>query len=127
LEVIVSAFAAQGGRVLLVRKNDVWLFPGGKLGPDETYGEGLFRICEEKLPKVDVHIIAHLGSEAGETPFSKQQVLVIVYQCEITGDITPAAEIAEVKWATLFDAFLLKLSPITRQILTQYHPLVSAS
>jgi 8-oxo-dGTP diphosphatase len=127
LETVINAFAAREGRVLLVRKHDVWIFPGGKLGPDETDGEGLFRECEEELPNANVHVVALLGSVEGLTPFSKQQVLVIVYQCEITGDITPAAEISEARWHSLFEAFLLKLSPITRQILTQYHPLVSAS
>jgi 8-oxo-dGTP pyrophosphatase MutT (NUDIX family) len=127
LDTVINAFAAHEGKVLVVRKRDVWIFPGGKIDPDETDGEGLFRECEEELPGATVHIISHLCSVVGETLFSKRQVRVIVYHCEITGDTTPAAEIAEARWCTLFEAFLLKLSPITRQILTQHHPLVTAS
>ncbi len=124
---MINALAASQQKVLVVKKKNHWIFPGGKPQASETDIECLIREFQEELPETQIMIGKCLGIFEGVTPNRLAPVKVIIYQAQALGGITPAAEISLAQWASLFQAFLLPLSPITRKILMNLWPIVNAS
>ena len=76
-------------KLLLVKKENLWILPGGKLEPHETNVECLVREITEELPFCTLLIGDLYNIFFGITPHTKREIKEITYLVKITGDISP--------------------------------------
>ena len=93
------------GQVLSTRSHgkDRYYFPGGKREPGETDAQTLLREIEEELTvALDPASLEYAGTWAAPAHGHPAGVLVRMtcYWARYTGQLRPAAEIAEVVWLT---------------------------
>ena len=118
---IAAAVIRDGrGRHLLVRKcgTDVFMQAGGKLEPGESPAAALARELREELG-VELDADAppqYLGlfrAAAANEP--GRQVHAYLFEVTLSGDVAPAAEIAEILWLDPACADHARLAPLTRR------------
>lgn len=107
-------------RILLVRRGDVWILPGGgEPGPGESDKDCLRRKLKEELglnPE-DFEIEDYYGSFDGETPHKKDVLEARVYLGRIKSQIIPSNEITD---ARLFGLNFYDTSEITKEIIKSF-------
>ncbi len=111
----VNAIIISDGRLLIVRKKDSWILPGGKIEPGESDEECLRREMSEELPKLVISDLRYFAEFIGTTPHSKTELCAVVYLATATGNTKPSAEINASKWTAEPEKF--KLSDITSKII----------
>lgn len=117
MRIAINALCIRANRVLLVRKKDAWILPGGKPNPGEDDYACLAREKDEELPKATMRIDEKFGEFTGITPHSKTELTAKVYLADIEGDLTPGAEISESRYFAREDFGQLYIPDITKQIL----------
>ncbi len=111
----IGAAIIDYGRILLVRKRQSWILPGGKPEPKESDLECLCREVREELSGTELQNIRYYGEFEGITPHKGDILKVIVNFADIKGQLCqPAAEIAAYDWVNEFDNY--NLSDITFKI-----------
>lgn len=115
MRVAIGAACIKNGQILLVRKGDSWILPGGKPEENESDLECLLREIKEELPKAQVKVLSFFSTIEGTTPYRGDTLQCKVYIADITGELTPDAEISEITWTA--DPFYPNLSEITRSII----------
>jgi ADP-ribose pyrophosphatase YjhB (NUDIX family) len=118
---VANCISIVSNRLLLVRKKGLWILPGGKRESGEGFMAALERECAEEIPGAEVGIIPHTGTVVahGISAHVGYPITVWAYFCEVTGDMTPAAEISESRYVPAEDLRALPLSPITRSIVNK--------
>ncbi|MCK4647599.1 NUDIX domain-containing protein [Candidatus Pacearchaeota archaeon] len=112
----VRGLAIRDGKVLLVRKNETWILPGGKPEKRESDIECLCREFKEELPSVEIENISYYDSFAGRTPHKKDMLKAEVYFVDISEGIgKPSKEINCVKWVSDFPDY--NISDITSKVI----------
>ena len=113
------------GRTLLVRKRgtEAFMQPGGKIEAHEQPAHALARELEEELGLVvDPAHALYLGQfsapAANEPGFVVQAEL---FQLTIDSDVSPAAEIEEVRWIDPASDGNLSLAPLTRDLILPFY------
>jgi len=103
--------------LLLVRKKDVWILPGGKPEKEESDYDCLLRELNEELliHKDSVSIYRYYGEFIDQTPSSKSQLEAKVYFGSIKGRLNPSAEIDEAKHIKDLENY--NISEITKKII----------
>lgn len=117
---VISALAISKDKVLLVEKKGVWILPGGKPNVGEESLDCLAREIREELPKVSLKIKKFLDNFTGISPHSEKEINVLVYECDIVGDIKVANEISDSNWIRICDLDKYSLSNVTKEILDFY-------
>ncbi len=112
----ICAAIIKDGKLLLVRKKQTWILPGGKPNPKERDLECLFReIGKEELPRTKLCNIKHYKDFEGQTPHTGDILKAKVYFSEINGRLyPPAREISKSEWVNDFSKY--NLSDITTKI-----------
>lgn len=87
----------ENNRVLIVRKRDAWILPGGKPEVGESDAECLRRELREELG-VDIKTLRRFTTVEGTTPYRGDQIQVELYFVEIDGSPKPQAEITGIAW-----------------------------
>jgi len=106
------------GRTLLVRKRgtDYFMQAGGKIEGNEDARTALGRELEEELGlPVDKEALEYLGRYIA--PAANEEGFMVdaeMYHIEISGDVSPAAEIEEIAWVSLSGPIHVPLAPLTR-------------
>lgn len=114
---VIGGLDIRDGKVLLARKKQVWILPGGKEDPEETDIDCLMREISEEIPGSKVAIGNLFDVFSGVTPHTRREVEVWVYLCQIDGQLVPAREISQISRVTYVEAVALNLSEITREII----------
>jgi 8-oxo-dGTP diphosphatase len=118
IEIVAALIRDDAGRVLLVRKRgtNAFMQPGGKRDPGEDDIAALAREIGEELGCGLVHdSIRSLGEfEAVSANEPGWRVRAALYGIDVTGDITPKAEIDEVVWINPASPPDIPLAPLTR-------------
>ncbi|TSD02686.1 MAG: hypothetical protein Athens071416_561 [Parcubacteria group bacterium Athens0714_16] len=110
----VNAAIIQNKKILLVKKENTWILPGGKPKQNETDIQCLFRGMKEELPGMIVHSVILLGEKfVGKTPHTGDQIESAVFLVEADGSIKPSAEINDSSFFSSFDA--LEISEPTKK------------
>jgi 8-oxo-dGTP pyrophosphatase MutT (NUDIX family) len=119
-KIIINALIIREGRLLLVKKKDVWILPGGKLEKGESDLKCLKRELKEELSS-SIQLVSSVFLKkfrGGRAPHSGYEVLVKAYLSEITG--TPSADgrydsVNEIAWVNNFQEY--DLSETTEKII----------
>lgn len=115
-EAYVYAVARRNGCLLLVKKGNFWILPGGKNKSGEDDLQGLFRNISQELPKLGLksNKIEHLGDFSQKRPNKDDGTLVKVFLVEAEGEIMPSCEIKASFWSGKPQEY--NLSKITKKI-----------
>ena len=106
----------EGRKLLLVRKKDIWILPGGKLEPEESNLDCLFREFKEELPDVKINEFYYYGSFKGKTPHKKDRLKTEAYFVNISGEAgKPSGEINDLEWVEDFSNY--NISDITNKVI----------
>jgi|TARA_Y100000310_G_scaffold107162_2_gene105610 ADP-ribose pyrophosphatase YjhB (NUDIX family) len=116
MKVITLAVITEG-KLLLVKKLDSWIIPGGKIKSGESHGECLVRELREEL-QTEIVIRDFYGRFEGITPISKRQACVSVYFGTINGVINPSAEISDARLIRNFRDY--NLAEISKKIVESF-------
>lgn len=114
---VVDVISIRGGRILLVKKRDFWIFPGGKRERREFARNCIVRELGQELPnsKLTSELVFFCQFH-GPNPSGKK-IRVRCYFGNVEGDISPGAEISDACWVSRNEIFLYPLSEITKQII----------
>ena len=94
----INAAIIKNAKILLVRKGQSWLLPGGKPEIGETDIECLCREVSEELSGTQLENIKFYGNFIGYTHL-QERFRTDVYLANIKGELNqPSAEIAEYRW-----------------------------
>ena len=107
--------AISGRRLLVVKKGNWWILPGGKVEEGENCLGCLAREVAEELPGAMIKVEKYYREFRGTTPISRKEIVVRVYLGSISGNFAPAAEITDFCWVDSNSR--LNLSDITHDIL----------
>ncbi|NGN93664.1 NUDIX domain-containing protein [Nocardioides sp. KC13] len=120
ITVAAVVFRDGEGRMLTVRKKGTasFMLPGGKLEPGESAAQAAVReVAEELGVRLRVEDLTPLGefeADAANEPGHVVRSTVFTWAGEVTPDA--AAEIAELRWATLAEiAEGVHFAPLTRE------------
>lgn len=94
----VGAVVIRNRQILLVRKRETWILPGGKPEGEETDIDCLAREIGEELPTVQLRNPQFYKRFTGRTPHTGDIIEVRVYLADIKGEPSPGAEINAVGW-----------------------------
>jgi len=119
-KVVINAVVIQDGKLLLVKKKDVWIFPGGKLESGESELECLNREIKEELSQnVEIDKSEYLETfEGGVAPHSGYEIIAKVYLAKISGQLVTDGKndsISEMAWVDNFNDYYL--SETTKNII----------
>lgn len=125
IHIAAALLIGPDGRTLLVRKRgtEAFMQPGGKIEAHEQPAHALARELEEELGLViDPTHASYLGSfsapAANEPGFVVQAELFLL---TIDVNVTPAAEIEEVRWIDPATDGDLTLAPLTRDVILPFY------
>lgn len=99
MKVAIAAAIIQDEAILLVKKKETWILPGGKPESGESDEHCLNREVGEELSRTQISIIGFYGEVEGISPNKGDPVKVRVYLARINGQLNPpSAEISEACW-----------------------------
>lgn len=117
IRIVAALIRNDTGEVLLVRKRGTTVFmqPGGKYEPGESAPQALVRELNEELGLVaSPDKLVHLGSfEADAANEAGHTVEAEVYSLEVTGPVSPLAEIEELIWLDLDQLDSVAVAPLS--------------
>ena len=114
----ISAVVIKDGRILLVKKNQTWILPGGKPRGGESDVECLCREFKEELPETKIEVGEFYHQFIGKTPHKGDILENLVYFANLEGNTDKTArEIRESGWFYYQTSCGFNLSDITRKIL----------
>ncbi|MBT2774577.1 NUDIX domain-containing protein [Halomonas sp. ISL-60] len=119
LRIAAAVVSDPDGRLLLVRKHNTSFFmqPGGKIDAGETALRALCRELKEELGlQVNEDQLIPLGVH--NAPAANEPGMALeahLFSLVIDEPVEAAAEIAEARWVTREEAWLLPLAPLTKE------------
>ncbi|MCB2251859.1 NUDIX domain-containing protein [Pseudomonas chlororaphis] len=126
IHIAAALLVAPDGRTLLVRKRGTQAFmqPGGKIEPGELPSHALARELEEELglriAPDDARYLGRFSAPAANEP--GHVVEAQLFRLDLDSDqVTPAAEIEEVRWVDPANADELTLAPLTRDLILPFY------
>ena len=118
IHVSAALITDAAGRVLFVRKRgtSVFMQPGGKPEPGESPAEALARELEEELGLLvapeRLQPLGSFESDAANEP--GHRVIADAFALQVESDeVSPRAEIAELRWIARDEASALALAPLS--------------
>ncbi|OGM92713.1 hypothetical protein A2372_00760 [Candidatus Wolfebacteria bacterium RIFOXYB1_FULL_54_12] len=114
--IAINVLAIRDNEILLVKKNETWILPGGKPMEGESEMDCLQREIKEELPLVEVSNIRYFNDFVGITPHKGDMLRAKVYWGDVKGEIKPNAEINSAQWVKREKMEEYALSDITQKI-----------
>tara|TARA_Y100000310_G_C19972515_1_gene486105 strand:- start:9 stop:386 length:378 start_codon:yes stop_codon:yes gene_type:complete len=112
----ISAAIIQDRRILLVRKKDSWIFPGGKPLETESAIQCLHREAAEELSGTRLESLMYYKKFTGIAPHQGDEISIETYFAKIKGFLNPPSnEILEVAWTPNPESY--NLSDVTEKII----------
>jgi len=110
----INAVVIKEGSILLVRKKETWILPGGKPEAGESDTQCLLREIKEELPQLNIRDLKYFDAFVGTAPHKGDELRAEVYFAKADGEISPSAEINKAEWVEKPEEY--NLSDITRKI-----------
>ena len=118
----INGLFMEDRRVLLLRKKDTWILPGGKPENGETDEVCLRREIREELSSTEISNLNFYGNFQGQTPHKGDILEARIYLVSPIGKISViSAEIKEKRFVSYQEATSLNLSDITRKIVNKVY------
>jgi len=124
MPLVINAAIIEDRRLLVLKKKESWILPGGKAEPSESYSSCIDRELGEELSGLRVKILKFYREFSGISPHTKSQITSRVYFAvreHVQRDIVPSAEITGFDWMSYDSAAKFNLSDITRDIADRLH------
>ena len=116
MKTAVNAAIIKHKKILLVKKKDVWILPGGKLEEHESHLECLAREMKEELSGTEIFVDKYYNSFEGQTPHSDAPLKAYVYLVRIKGRLgQPSSEILDREFIKNFKDY--NVSAITKEVI----------
>lgn len=118
MRIAINAAVIQNYKLLLVRKKETWILPGGK-PENENDLECLYREVEEELSGTQIKDVEFYKQFEGRTPHKGDILRAKVYLANIDGQlysVRSGDSISEVAWVDDFSKY--NLSDITSKIVS---------
>ena len=120
----VNATMIRNKKILLVKKNEIWILPGGKPKPcdEDSSINCLHREIAEELHGVNMINIYYYKTFQGITPHTGDTLEARVYFVEFKGNekITNS-EISKSKWIGIEEISEYNISNITNKVIDSLH------
>ncbi|MBU1557357.1 NUDIX domain-containing protein [Patescibacteria group bacterium] len=114
---VACVIIVERGAILLVKKGNFWILPGGKIEEGESDAQCIFReICDEEIPTIEIKELMYFRNFLGTTPSSRRKVCASVYFAEATGLIVVREEDSIREARLVKNPLLLNLSDVTRDV-----------
>lgn len=114
---VINGLIFENGKVLVVKKKDKYILPGGKL-ENELYFHCLEREFREELNGTEIEVGKFYKNFSGITPFSKKPFETDIYFCKLINKLgEPSAEILDKKYVSKKDLKSESFSEVTKEIL----------
>ncbi|MDO8563794.1 MAG: NUDIX domain-containing protein [Nanoarchaeota archaeon] len=115
---VVSAAIIDDGWILLVRKNGIYIPPGGKIKPGESQEECLRREIREELSDTEVGPIRQYRPFIGRSISGDSMIKAMIYFTSIHGKLgKPSAEIEGYAWVHRDTKDCWRVSEATRDMM----------
>jgi len=112
----IGAAIIEGGKILLVKKKNSWILPGGKANFGESDIDCLEREIFEELSGTKLENITYYKDFFGLSPHFGDIIKVKVYFAKIKGDLyKPSLEISASEWTKDLNKY--NLSDVTSKII----------
>ncbi len=112
---VVSVAVIRDKKILLVKKKETWILPGGKPEEGERDIDCLFREIKEELPGITLLNLSYYGSFSGKSPNKRIPIFSEVYLSKkIKGIVFPSAEITKAEWTNFPEKY--NLSDIAHKV-----------
>jgi len=124
MPLVINAAIIEDKRLLVLKKKESWILPGGKAELWESYSACLERELSEELSGLQVKISRFYRAFSGISPYTKSQITSDVYFAtreHAERDIVPSAEITAFAWMPYELREKYSLSDITRDIADRLH------
>ncbi|NTW22184.1 NUDIX domain-containing protein [Candidatus Falkowbacteria bacterium] len=95
---VICVVVIDQGRILLVRKGEFWILPGGKPEDGEADLDCLMRELGEELSGLEMEPPVFLGEFIGTAPYKGYTFAAQVYMADGSGKVFPKAEINAAEW-----------------------------
>lgn len=113
---VICVAVIKNKHILLVKKRNAWILPGGKLEGFESEEQCLVRELKQELPNVKLQEITFYADNFfGITPHSQVKRHIVVYLGKILGKAYPSAEICDTDWTNIPEEY--NLSEASRKII----------
>lgn len=113
--VINAAVINDKKELLLVKKKETWILPGGKPESGELELECLYREVFEELGGAKLKDVKYYGEFEGKTPHKGDILKAKVYFAQLVDPkVKPSAEIKDAKWISNIEDY--QMSDITSKI-----------
>lgn len=112
----INAVIIKDKEILLVKKKETWILPGGKPDSGESDLECLTREVSEELSGTEIKNINYYREFEGITPHRKDELKAIVYFADVDCLNEPSQEIKASKYVCFNDVGNYALSDITSKI-----------
>ena len=118
----INALIIRDKRLLLFRKNLIWILPGGKPEKGESDIETLVREFKEEASGAEIEVREYYGSFIGMPIHKKDALEAVAYFAKLKNpdlEIIPSGEIKESRFIGCLETPFFYLSDITSKIIKQ--------
>ena len=117
----INGAIIRDSKILIVKKKEIWILPGGKPEENESEIDCLMREIAEEIPLLEIGELHYFGVFEGITPHKCDVLVATVYLSYPISDVNlePGAEIRELAWIPREQIAKYPLSDITRKIFDQ--------
>jgi len=116
----INALIIRDKRILLFKKDLIWILPGGKPEKGESDIGALVREFKEEASGAEIEVGEYYGSFIGMPIYKKDALEAVTYFAELKDPdlrVIPSGEIKESMFIGPLDIILIHLSDITSKII----------
>ena len=119
---VVDIIVERQGKVLLTKKDDFWILPGGEVGPDDNELECLEGVVSREMNDQLFSVFRKLEKTIkGPSPVRDGDVEVFVYVGDISSKKMSDVKDCNAHWFSRESLPSIRLSNITKDVLDYYY------
>lgn len=118
---VIDIIVERKGKILLVKRGEFWILPGGEIEPGENELECLEKVVSREMKDKVSCIFKKLDKTiTGASPVRPGDVEVTVYVGDISSEKMSEVKDCNAHWFSRESICSLRLSNITREVLKSY-------
>ena len=122
---VVDIIVERRGKILLIKRGDFWILPGGEIEPGQDELECLEEVVAREMKDQVASIFTKLeGTIKGTSPVRGGDVEIIIYVGDIGKKKMSDVRDCNAHWFSRESIESIRLSNITRSVLDYYYSVV---